>query len=88
MTVIRPISDLRNHFNEIEEICHKDGEPVFITKNGKGSLVVMSMELYEKQRSSLELYNLLCIAEEQSAARSKRIPHAEVIKRLRARSDD
>ncbi len=43
MPIIKPISDLRNHFNEISEICHRDGQPVFITKNGKGDLVVMSL---------------------------------------------
>ncbi len=36
MPIIKPISDLRNNFNEISEICHKEGEPVFITKNGQG----------------------------------------------------
>ena len=39
MPTIKPISDLRNNFNQISEICHKDGEPVFITKNGQGDLV-------------------------------------------------
>jgi len=48
MPCIRPISDLRNKSNEISEFCKKKGEPVFITKNGAGDLVVMSMETYEK----------------------------------------
>ncbi|MDP4160454.1 MAG: type II toxin-antitoxin system prevent-host-death family antitoxin, partial [Bacillota bacterium] len=39
MPIIKPISDLRNNFNEISEICHKESEPVFITKNGQGDLV-------------------------------------------------
>ena len=43
---IRPITDLRNT-NEISELCHARKEPVFITKNGYGDLVVMSMETYE-----------------------------------------
>ena len=47
MPNIRPIKDLRNT-NEISEICHNSDEPVFITKNGYGDLVVMSMEVYEK----------------------------------------
>lgn len=41
MPTIRPISDLRNKSHEIEQICHESGEPVFITKNGEGDLVVM-----------------------------------------------
>ena len=46
MPQIRPITDLRNT-TEISEICHAKREPVFITKNGYGDLVVMSMEAYE-----------------------------------------
>jgi len=47
MPQIRPITDLRNT-NEIFEICHSKNVPVFITKNGYGDLVIMSMETYEK----------------------------------------
>lgn len=46
MPQIRPITDLRNT-NEISDICHSRREPVFITKNGYGDLVVMSIETYE-----------------------------------------
>ena len=46
MPQIRPITDLRNT-NEISEICHAKKEPIFITKNGYGDLVVMSIEMYE-----------------------------------------
>jgi len=46
MPQIRPITDLRNT-NEISEICHSKNEPVFITKNGCGDLVVMIIETYE-----------------------------------------
>ena len=42
MAVIRPSSDLRNRYGEISEFCNKHQEPVFITKNGSGDLVVMS----------------------------------------------
>ena len=47
MPLIRPITDLRNT-NEISDFCHAKREPVFITKNGYGDLVVMSMETYEE----------------------------------------
>lgn len=47
MPQIRPITDLRNT-NEISEICHARREPVFITKNGYGDLVIMSIETYEE----------------------------------------
>ena len=46
MPAIRPITDLRNT-NEISEICHAQNEPIFITKNGYGYMVVMSMEAYD-----------------------------------------
>lgn len=47
MPQIRPITDLRNT-NEISDVCHARREPVFITKNGYGDLVVMSIETYEE----------------------------------------
>jgi prevent-host-death family protein len=48
MLQIRPISDLRNNFADISRIVHESSEPVFLTKNGYGDMVVMSVELYEK----------------------------------------
>jgi prevent-host-death family protein len=59
MATIRPISDLRNKANQISRLCHQSGEPVFITKNGEGDLVVMSLAAYERDRARLELYRLL-----------------------------
>ena len=63
MPLIRPISDLRNRANEISEICHNEDEPVFITKKGKGDLVVMSQAHYERLSSLMELYKKLGEAE-------------------------
>lgn len=59
MPAIRPSSDLRNKYTEISDFCHKHKEPVFITKNGKGDLAVMSIETYEKLVGKFELYKLL-----------------------------
>ncbi|MFI3228300.1 MAG: type II toxin-antitoxin system prevent-host-death family antitoxin [Clostridia bacterium] len=59
MPTIRPSADLRNNYNQISEICHKYSEPVFITKNGKGDLAVLSIETYEKLCGKYELYSLL-----------------------------
>ena len=59
MPIIRPISDLRNNFTSISEIVHSDNEPVFLTKNGIGDLVVMSLEYYDQQLAKLELYQKL-----------------------------
>lgn len=88
MPTIKPISDLRNNFNEISEICHKESEPVFITKNGQGDLVVMSMALYEKQQALLDLYQKLGEAEAQSSAHMARISHKELINKLRNRVNE
>lgn len=67
MTNIRPISDLRNKANEISSFCHSQQEPVYITKNGVGNMVVMSIELYERQQALLELYAKLAEAEAEIA---------------------
>lgn len=83
MPIIKPISDLRNNFNIISEICHKEAEPVFITKNGQGDLVVMSMALYQKQQAQLELYQKLAEAEVESALSAPRTSHYDLIKELR-----
>jgi len=48
MPQIRPISDLRNSFTDISRIVHDSSEPIFLTKNGYGDMVVMSVELFEK----------------------------------------
>lgn len=48
MAQIRPVSDLRNNFADISRIVHETSEPVFLTKNGYGDMVVMSFEAYEK----------------------------------------
>ncbi len=59
MPNIRPSADLRNKYNEISDFCHTYSEPIFITKNGKGDLVVLSIEAYEKLCGKFELYSLL-----------------------------
>ncbi len=59
MPNIRPSSDLRNKYVEISEWCHDYMEPVYITKNGQGDLVVMSIEAYEGLVGKFELHKLL-----------------------------
>ncbi len=58
MPIIRPVSDLRNNFSAISEMVHAD-EPVFLTKNGTGDMVVMSISHYERQLAKIELYQKL-----------------------------
>lgn len=59
MPNIRSSADLRNRYNDISEFCHTYSEPVFITKNGKGDLAVMSIETYEQLVGRFELYGLI-----------------------------
>ena len=59
MATIRPSSDLRNNYSEISEFCHTHSEPVFITKNGYGDLVVMSNDEYSRLCNKAEFYRLL-----------------------------
>lgn len=59
MPNIKSSTDLRNKYNEISAFCHESREPIFITKNGQGDLVVMSIETYEMLNGKLELYRLL-----------------------------
>jgi len=59
MPNIKSSTDLRNNYNDISTFCHEKREPVFITKNGQGDLVVMSIETYEALNGKIELYRLL-----------------------------
>ena len=54
MTIL-PSTSLRNQYNEISEKCKQSGEPIYLTKNGEGDLVVMSVESFEKQQALIKL---------------------------------
>ena len=82
MPVIKPISDLRNKSNEISEIAHNSDEPIFITKNGEGDLVVMSMAYYSKIQLKLELFSKLAVAQSQKAAGDRGRTLSSVMKDL------
>jgi PHD/YefM family antitoxin component YafN of YafNO toxin-antitoxin module len=84
MPQIRPITDLRNT-NEISEMCHKLKEPIFITKNGYGDLVIMSMETYERQLALVEVYKKLSKAEAQIAQGVPLLEGEEVFKKLKGK---
>ena len=82
MITIRPVSDLRNKFTEIEESVKK-GEPVYLTKNGYGSMVVLSLEQYAALTDDIELK--LDEAEKAAAADPVRYTEDEVFARVRNR---
>ncbi len=65
MPQIIPIRDLRNT-SEISELVNNTDEPIFVTKNGYGDMVVMSMEAYEKKLAKIELYGKLIEAKIQA----------------------
>ena len=67
MPIIKPISDLRNKSNEISKLADEFDEPIFITKNGEGNLVVMSMAHYSKLQLKLDLLSKLSVAQKQHA---------------------
>ena len=83
MPSIRPVSDLRNHFAEITKEVQANNEPVFLTKNGVGSIVVMSMEAYETRRYDSQVYDKLKEAELQARETAHRRSHEEVMARAR-----
>lgn len=56
MPKIRTVSDLRNHFADISKTVHESGEPVFLTKNGYGDMVVMSIGAYQSYQFDSEVY--------------------------------
>ncbi len=64
MPQIKPITDLRNT-NEISELCHAKKEPIFITKNGYGDLVVMSIEAYEELIETIKIDSTIHEAEKE-----------------------
>lgn len=64
MEVIRPSSDLRNHYNEISRQCHEERNPVIITVNGRGDTAILGLQDYYQMKEELELLRTLAEAEE------------------------
>ncbi len=85
MPIIKSISSLRNRTRDIASLCHEQDEPVYLTKNGEGDLVVMSIEHYERLKARVELFEKLSAAQAQVAAGEKGVTHAQVMKKLRQR---
>jgi prevent-host-death family protein len=61
---IRPSAAIRQNYNEIAEMCRKTAEPVFLTKNGEGDLVVMDIETFNRREKMLRLREELLAVEE------------------------
>jgi len=85
MPLIKPISDLRNKAKEISDLAHKSEEPIFITRNGEGDMVVMSMAQYGRLQLKLEMFAKLSVAQSQRASGDRGRTVQQVMKDLRKR---
>lgn len=85
MPIIKSISSLRHRTREIASLCHKKDEPVYLTTNGEGDLVVMTIDHYERLKAQVDLFEKLGVAQAQSAAGKKGITHRQMITKLRRR---
>lgn len=83
MKLIRPVSDLRNNFADISKTVHETAQPVFLTKNGYGDMVVMSMEAFESLQFESEVYSKLQAAEREADLTDKRYSPKEVLQAMR-----
>ena len=81
--MIKPSTALRNDYNDIAAFCKEKKQPVFLTKNGEGDLVVMSMEAYAERESMLDLREKLLEAESSYLSGGKTYSIEEVSKRLK-----
>lgn len=85
MPSIRPISDLRNSANDISDFCRQSREPVYITRNGTGDMVVMNIEEYERQMALIDLYGKLAVAEVEISSGAVGEDFMTVAKQMRER---
>jgi len=80
MKMIRPVSDLRNNFADISKTVHETAQPVFLTKNGYGDMVVLSMEAFQDMQFESEVYYKLLEAEREAEHTQKRYSSKAVLK--------
>lgn len=88
MKSIRPVSDLRNNFADISRTVHETGRPVFLTKNGEGDMVVLSMEAYKALDFSSEVYRKLLEAEREADETDARFSSKDVLAAIRRAASD
>ena len=83
MSQIRPVSDLRNSFADISRTVHETREPVILTKNGYGDMVVMSYDEYQKIQYEMGVMRELRAAELESETTGERHAHEDVMAGIR-----
>ena len=86
MPIIKSISSMRNRTREISTLARTKDEPIYLTKNGEGELVVMTIDHYERLKAQADLFEKLGVAQAQAVSGAKRITHAQMIAKLRRRS--
>lgn len=80
--IIKPSASLRNEYNQISNLVKETSEPIYITKNGEGDMVIMGIEAFHRREKLLDLKEKLLIAEEQRINGDKTLSLDEVQKRL------
>ena len=86
MPIIKSISSMRNRTREISTLAREKDEPIYLTKNGEGDLVVMTIDHYERLKAQADLFEKLGVAQAQAAAGKKGITHSQMIAKLRRRA--
>lgn len=81
--IIKPSAAIRNNYNEIADLCKESGQPVYLTKNGEGDLVVMDIESFTRREAMLRLREALVAAEEDRLAGKRDFSVDEVDKILK-----
>lgn len=87
MIQIRPVSDLRNKFPEIENVIN-NGQPVYLTKNGYGAMVVLSLEQYSRLTGDVDIDAMLDEADRNAESTDIRLSHDEVFGNVRRRMNE